>query len=60
MCTSPGSFDTSSDYPGGGLAADATMVLVRLLPLARTLPKEPRAVIGAGGWNQAIVRNMLL
>lgn len=60
MCTSPGSFDTRSDSPGGGLAADTAMALVMLLILANTLPKEPRALIGARGWNQAVVSNMVL
>jgi len=60
MYASPASFDTSSVSPGGGLAADATIALLMLLILANTLPKQPRALIGAEGWNQTVVSNMLL
>lgn len=60
MCTSPGSFDTSSDSSGGGLATDTTMALLMLLILANAVPNEPGAVMGAMGWNQAIVSNMHL
>lgn len=48
-----------SGSPGEGLATYTTKAFRMLLILTNTLPKEPRAVTGAGGWNQAIVSNTL-